>query len=71
MEVPVLFRVKHFEQCRRGVALEVLSHFIDLIEHDDRIIAAALGKSSDNSARHSSNIGATMTSNLGLIMQTT
>ena len=43
VEVAVLLGVKHLEQGRRRVALEILSHLVDLVKHDDGIVAATLG----------------------------
>jgi hypothetical protein len=34
----VLFGVQHFEERRRGVAAEVRSELVDLVEDEDRIL---------------------------------
>ena len=69
VEVAVLLGIKHLEQCRRWVTLEVLSHLVYLIEHDNGIVAATLAQGSDDAARHRADVGAAMASDLGFVMQ--
>ena len=41
-ELPVLFRVKHFEQRRGRIAAEVGADLVDLVEHDHRVARPAV-----------------------------
>ena len=69
MEVTVLLRIKHFEQCRCRVSLEVFSHFVNFVEYNHGVAAATLAHCFYDAAWHCANVGTTMPSNFGFIMQ--
>ena len=69
VEVAVLLGVEHLEQCRGGVALEVLAHLVDLVENNHGVAAVALHHRLDNAAGHSANVGAAVTANLGFVVK--
>ena len=67
----VLFRIKHFEQSRCGIATEIHAHFVDLIEQKQRIAHADFGQALHDTPRHRTDVGTTMTTNFGFITHTT
>ena len=66
-EAVVLGRVEHLEQRRRGVAAPVGAHLVDLVEHDHRVHRPGVAKRPDQAARQSSDVGAAVAANLGLV----
>ena len=72
MEGAVLLWVEHLQQGAGGVAvMRVLRHLVNLVEDEDGVRAACLLNVLDDAARHGTNVGATVSANLGLVVQTT
>jgi len=59
-EHEILFGIEHFEQRRRGIAAEVHRHFVDFVEHEDRVLGAGFLHHLDDLAGHGSDVGAAM-----------
>ena len=70
MEVTILFWVKHLEQSRSGVALEVLAHLVNLVKNNHRVATSTFHHGLDNASGHSTNVSTSVTTNLGLVMKT-
>src|SRR5436305_7641074 len=66
-EVIVLFRVQNFQQSRGRITAPVGSNFIDLVQHNHRVIGLYTAQRLDNAPWHCSYVGAAMTTDLGLI----
>ena len=66
-ESNVLFRVKNFEHCGSGVAAEVISHFIDLIQKDKRIFASCKFNRVHNASGHCADISFSVAADVGFI----
>lgn len=45
----------------------LVSHLVDLVEQDDRVLDSALAQSCDNFAGHRADVGSTVASNLGFV----
>ena len=69
MEVAVLLRVEYFEEGGCGVAFEVVTYLVNLIEHEHRVGGAYTFHRIDNTPGHSSDICASMPAYLSLIVQ--
>ena len=52
VEFVVLFRVKHFEQSRRGVAAEVLAKLVNFVEQEQRVHCPRLFQICSNFTGH-------------------
>src|SRR6266481_9821734 len=63
----VLFGVEHFEQRRRGVAAEVHRHFVNFVEHEDRVLGAGLFHHLDDLAGQGADVGAAVAANFSLV----
>jgi hypothetical protein len=63
----VLLRVEHLQQSRGGIAAEVRTDFVDLIEQDNRIAGLHAPERLDNATGHGAHIGAAMAADLGLV----
>ena len=70
VECRILFRIEHFEQCARRVAVIAYGHLVHLVEDDDRIGRPAAFDGLDDPARHRPDVGAAVTAYLGLVVQT-
>ncbi len=70
VEVVVLLRVQHLEQCRGRIAAHVAAHLVDLVEQEQRVAHAHLGHLLDQTARHGTDVGAAMAANLGFVTHT-
>ena len=71
MESVVLLWVEHFEQGRSRVAIVGhLRHLINLVEDKDGVAGACFLDRLDDTTRHGTNIRATMTTDLGLVVET-
>ena len=70
MEGIVLLRIQHFQQCCCGIALEIGCNLIDLIQYKHRIGCTCFEDILNNASRHRPDIGASVTANLGLVVQT-
>ncbi len=57
----VLFRVQHFQQGRRGVALEGCADLVDLIQHDHRVGHFHVLECLHELARHRPDVGTAVT----------
>ena len=70
MEGVVLFRVEHFQQGRRRVAVVGhLRHLVYLVEYEDRVGATGLLNALDDAAGHSTDVSASVAANLGFVVQ--
>ncbi len=67
----ILARVEHLQQRGTGVALERDPELVDLVEQEDGVLGLGLPHPLDDSARHGTHIGATMSANVGLVTRTT
>lgn len=66
----VLLRIEHFQQGGRRVALEVaVAQLVDLVQHDDTVAFAHASECLDDVARHRTDIGAAMATDLRLVMR--
>ena len=70
LEGMILRRVQHFEQRGRRIPAPVGAQLIDLVEHDHRIHGAGVAQGTHQPAGQSSDVGAAMASDLGLIANT-
>ena len=70
LELVILLRVQHFEQCRGRIAAEILSQLIDFIKQKQRIGRASLLQVGDNLARQGTDIGPAMPANFGFVAHT-
>ena len=69
MECRILFRVKHFEQCRRGIAVVCgLAYLVYLVQHKDGVAASCLDQVLHNTAGHGSDVSTSVASNLAFVM---
>src|SRR5262249_4240986 len=66
----VLLGIEHFEQGRRRITAKVSADFVDLIEHDQRIVRPGLLNRLNDATRHCSYVGATMSAYLRFVMNT-
>ena len=67
----VLFRIKHLEHCRRGIAAEILTHLVDFIEQDQRVVGFRLFQRLNDLTGHGADIGPAVTADLGFVTHTT
>ena len=67
-EVPVLFRVEHLQQRRRGVAAKIGAEFVDLVHQNQRVVRAALFYLLDYASRQRADIGAAVSAYLRLVV---
>ena len=63
----VELRIEHFHQRRGRIAAKIHGHFIDFIEHENRIDGAGLAHHLDDLSRQRANIGAAMSANFSFI----
>ena len=69
VEGGVLLRVEHLEEGRCRVALKVAAHLIHLVEHEDGVRRARLLQVLQDAAHHGADVGASVASDLGLVVQ--
>ena len=69
METLILLRIEHFQQGRGRVAMGIPAHFVDLVQHEDRVGGFGLLQVLDDPARHGTDIGLPVSPDLGLVMQ--
>ena len=67
LELAVLFGVEHFEQCRSGIAAEILAQLVDLVEKEQRVDLARLLEVGDDLARERADIGAPVSANFRFV----
>jgi len=67
----VLLRVKHFQQCRGRIALEISIELIDLIQHEKRIDDFGFCHGLQDTPRQRADISAAMPANFGFVVHTT
>src|SRR5690606_6621829 len=67
----VLFRVQNFQQCRGWVATEIRAHLVDLVQQEQRVTYTHLAHVLNHLARHGTDVGTTVTTNLGLVTHPT
>src|SRR6516164_4776734 len=70
VERVVLLGVEHLEQRRRRIATEVRTYLVDLVEQEQWIRGLGLAHQLDDFAGHGADIGAPVTPDLGLIVDT-
>ncbi len=63
----VLFRVEHLQQGAGWVAAEVRADLVDLVEHEDGVVAAGLADLLDDPAGHGADVGAAVAADVGLV----
>src|SRR5208283_1561024 len=66
-EHEVLLGIKHFKQGGGRVAAEVHRHFVDFIEHEDRILGAGLLHHLNDLAGQGADVSAPVTANFGFV----
>src|SRR5690606_30394976 len=69
-EVRVLLRIEHLEHRRRRVAAIVAGELVDLVEQDHRVDRLGRLHRVDDPARHGADVGAAVTTDLGLVAHT-
>ncbi|MNM76611.1 hypothetical protein D3C81_884380 [compost metagenome] len=67
VECVVLLGVEHFQQRRGRIAAEVHRHLVDLVQHEQRVLAADLVEVLHDAARHRTDIGTTVATDLGFV----
>ncbi len=67
----VLRRVEDLEQRRRRVTAPVRAELVDLVEDDDGVHAPGFGQGAHDPARARTDVGASVTPDLGLVVDTT
>src|SRR5579864_1354622 len=63
-----LLGIESFEQGRSRITSKIPSYLVDLIQHEHRILGFSAADSLDDLPRQSADIGATVSTNLGLVM---
>ena len=71
VECSVLLRVENLQKGARWVAMVRLRHLVDLVEDNHRVRSATTLDGLYNTTRHSTDICASMTTNLRLVVQAT
>jgi hypothetical protein len=66
-ETVVLFGVQDFEKSTCRIPPKVSTHFVEFVEHDDRIDRSGEFHGLDNTTRHGAHIGSAVTANLSFI----
>ena len=67
VERGVLLGIEHFQKCARGIAAEILPHLVDFIEQEERVGGLRLAQGLDDLARHRTDIGPAMATDLRLV----
>src|SRR5688572_4662046 len=67
VERPILLRVEHLEERRRGVAAPVLTELVDLIEQEHGVDHLGAPHRLYDPARHCADVRAPVPANLGLV----
>ena len=67
IECVVLLRVKHFEKRRSRIAPEVVSEFVELIQHENRVGTPCLFHSLDDASRQSPDIGSAVSADFRFV----
>ena len=63
----VLFGVEHFEQGAGGVAAEVGADFVEFIEHENGVVAAAFAQFLDDASGQGADVGAAVAPDVGFV----
>lgn len=63
----VLRRVEHLQQRRRRIASVVRTHLVDLVQQHNRIHRTRLTDRAHDATRERTDVGATVTADLGLV----
>ena len=66
-EVLVLLRVEDLEHRRGRVASKIRRHLVDFIQQEDRVAGARLAQALDDPPRHRPDVGAPVSTDLGLV----
>ena len=69
VESGILLRVESLQQGRGRVSVEILSHLVDLVEHYHGVRCAAALDGLYDAARHGADVGAAVSADLALVMQ--
>ena len=67
-EAGVLLGIERFQQCGSRISAEVTSNFVDLIQHENRILGLGTTDPLNDLPRQSPDISAAMTADFGFIM---
>ena len=66
-EREVLFRIQDFEKRRDGIAAEIATEFVDLVENEDRIVGTGLFHALDDAAGKSADVSAAMSADFRFV----
>ena len=66
----VLFSIKYFKQCGKGISLIIIADLINFIQKHERILHSCLPQACRNSSGHCTDIGFPMATNLCFIPDT-
>ena len=63
----VLLRIEHLEQRRRGIAAEIRSELVDLVEDEDRVLRLGAAQTLDDLSGQRPDIGPPVSANLRFV----
>ena len=66
-ERPVLLGIEHLEHRAGGIAAEVRTHLVDLVDHEQRVVGARVAQRANDRARQGADVGAAVPADLGLV----
>ena len=69
-EALVLFGIKNLEKSRGGISSKIVGHFVYFIKNNNRVLGFCVNQRGYDSAGHRSDVGLSMTADLGLIVHT-
>ncbi len=67
----ILLRIQDLQQCGGRIAAKIGAHFVDLIEHENRIVRSRLFDALDNATGQSADIGAPVAANFRFVAHST
>ncbi len=70
VERGILLRIKHFEESRSGISVEVLRHLVDLVEHDYGVRGPGPLDGLDDTTRHGTDVGLAVSADFRFVVQT-
>src|SRR5690606_3489773 len=70
LESMVLLGIEHLKQGRRRITAEIGAHFVNLVEQEQRVTHTYLGHVLENLARHRTDVGTSVTADLGFVAHT-
>jgi hypothetical protein len=71
LEGRVLLGIQHLEQGAAGIAAEIRSHLVDLVQQHERIADLGLLHQRNDAAGHGADVGAAVAADLGLVPHAT